>query len=372
MSTKFYTSYGSYISSKLCCKDNNNNNNVGNGAQGATGAIGAQGNNGAQGATGVGVAGATGAQGATGVQGATGFQGATGVQGNTGAQGAIGATGLGGALGAYFSGGATATQTITAPNNISYFNNLYIDPVGSNLISLLTTGSSNNDTINIVSPGVYNIQFSAQFDGPNNNNIYIWLENSSGSIPFTNTTLHTTGGGSPLLAAWNWFVKTTTANEHYRIAWTASNTGITIKSFTHPTGTPDIPSIILTVQQVMYTQVGYVPPITSIWTTYPVTINLGSSSNASYIVDITSPPTTANDIVITNGVSGGTYNVIIYNNVGSTITWQHTWFSFSVGANVFTFPNASSQLTTDYWILTITLDRTSSPNRCFINRDVYQ
>jgi len=291
--------------------------------------------------------------------------------GSTGATGAQGATGAGGALGAYLSCGATATQSITSAGSISHFNNLYVDPVGSNLISIVTT-SSTNDTINIMSPGIYNIQFSAQFDGPNNNNIYIWLENSSGAIPFTNTTLHTTGGGSPLLASWNWFVKTTTLNEHYRIAWTATSTGITIKSFTNTYG-PIIPSIILTVQQVMYTQVGYVPPTTSTWTTttYPVTINLGVSSNTSFIVYIITAPSTPNSIVITNGVSGGTYKVIIYNKTTSTITRQHTWFSFTGVINVFTFPTSSPQPTNDYWILTITLDLTSSPQRCFINRDVY-
>jgi hypothetical protein len=239
------------------------------GAQGVTGATGAQGVTGATGVTGAqgfqGVTGATGAQGvtgATGAQGVTGATGATGVTGVTGAQGATGATGaqgpagLGGALGLYASFGSTATQGITGIGSPDYFNNLYVDGAGNNQITLLTTFSP-NDTVVIAEPGVYNIQFSAQFEGPNNNDIYIWIEQNGINVPFSNTAIHTVAGANnPQLAAWNWFITTTSANEFFRIVWTASSTGVNIVGNLTPTYGPGIPSIILTVQQVMYTQIG--------------------------------------------------------------------------------------------------------------------
>ena len=334
MSTKLYTSYGSYLNAKLCCKDGGNN--IGNGAQGAQGsqgatgspngpkgdtgekgatgeqgeqglkgntgekgatgatgaqghtgatglrgATGAQGNTGIQGATGAqghtgatGLQGATGAQGNTGIQGATGaqghtgatgLQGATGAQGNTGiqgaqgatgAQGAIGATGAGGALGLYGSFGSTANQTILAAGNTAYFSNLYVDGAGNNQV---TVSGTNNDLITIASPGVYNIQFSAQVQitsGGGGSTIYIWLEQNGVTVPWSNTTVELSSSNAPQVAAWNFFIKTTSPNETFRIVWTGNNNNIQIDAFSSPTYGPSVPSVLLTVQQVMYTQVG--------------------------------------------------------------------------------------------------------------------
>ena len=105
----YYSSYGSYLNTKLCCKDSvsgtQGNGDTGptgpQGAQGARGATGAQGVTGPTGAQGIGSAGATGPTGET---GATGPQGLAGATGPTGAVGATGATG--------------ATPTITAGDNI--------------------------------------------------------------------------------------------------------------------------------------------------------------------------------------------------------------------------------------------------------------
>jgi hypothetical protein len=94
----YYSSYGSYLNTKLCCKDTGSGNGSGTtgpqGPQGPQGAIGATGVTGAVGATGV-----TGSQGATGDTGAVGATGVTGSQGATGATGAVGATGAAGVAG---------------------------------------------------------------------------------------------------------------------------------------------------------------------------------------------------------------------------------------------------------------------------------
>ena len=89
MSARSYSSYNSYINTKLCCKDTGSGN-----GSGTTGPQGPQGPLGATGA--VGATGATGAVGATGATGATGAVGATGATGATGAVGATGANGVAG------------------------------------------------------------------------------------------------------------------------------------------------------------------------------------------------------------------------------------------------------------------------------------
>lgn len=260
--SKYQNNYKTYLGNQKCC----NNKLQGaqgiqglRGPQGSIGPVGATGETGATGAQGAqGVTGALGAQGATGIQGktgATGAQGATGALGAQGATGAVGPIGTGGALGLYGSFGSTGIQAITGPGSTSYFNNLYVDGAGNNGITLLTT-TSTNDTVQIAYPGTYNIQFSAQFDGNNNNDIYIWLVQNGSDVPASNTSLHTAGGGAPQVAAWNFFITTTIINETFRIAWTATNTSVQIYSDLSPTYGPIIPSIILTVQQVMYTQLG--------------------------------------------------------------------------------------------------------------------
>ena len=101
----YYSSYGSYLNTKLCCKDTGSGNGSGTtgpqgpqGPLGATGAVGATGPQGATDATGP--PGATGFTGAIGVTGVTGAIGATGVTGAVGAVGATGVTGAPGATGA--------------------------------------------------------------------------------------------------------------------------------------------------------------------------------------------------------------------------------------------------------------------------------
>jgi uncharacterized membrane protein len=120
-------------------------------------------------------------------------------------QGAGGATGAGGALGYYAAFGSTANITIATSGETAYFEGLFIDPVvGSNQI---TVGGPNNDLVTINSPGIYNIEFSAQFTGNNNNNIFVWLEQNGVTVPNSNTKLQTVGGTAFQLAAWNWFIK---------------------------------------------------------------------------------------------------------------------------------------------------------------------
>ncbi len=131
----YYSSYSSYLNTKLCCKDPVGPQGV-TGPTGPTGATGAQGE---QGATG-----ATGPQGATGATGATGPQGATGVQGATGPQGATGVTGPQG-----------IPTTITAGSNIGITGTASIpivsvlNPLTStlNLGTQNITGSTSNITL---------------------------------------------------------------------------------------------------------------------------------------------------------------------------------------------------------------------------------
>jgi collagen type I/II/III/V/XI/XXIV/XXVII alpha len=73
-------------------------------------------------------------------------------------------------------------------------------------------------------------------------------------LPWSNTQVTINGSNAKEVASWNWFYQTTIPNEVISIKWQTSNTDVVILADTTPT--PDIPGMIITVQQVMYTQVG--------------------------------------------------------------------------------------------------------------------
>jgi hypothetical protein len=234
------------------------------GAAGATGATGAQGATGLTGSTGATGVGATGLTGATGQTGATGLSGSTGATGATGA-GATGATGLQGATGLTGAGGASgfwgsfwSNQDQSAANTTTAypitFNNTDPDSIGVSIVS--------NSQITFANAGVYNIQFSAQADrvsGSGTDSIDIWFRKNGTDIPESNGVITVSGGAAAAktIASWNYMLKLS-AGDYVELAWRTSDTNLQLihePSATSPTR-PAIPSVIVTAQQVMYTQLG--------------------------------------------------------------------------------------------------------------------
>lgn len=215
---------------------------------------------GATGATGsVGATGATGSVGATGVTGSIGATGATGSVGATGAAGATGETGpagVGGDLGYWGSFWSTQTQAsagITAAN-VMTFNNTDPDSNGVSIVS--------NSRLTFSNSGVYNVQFSAQLDrtsGTGTDTIDIWFSKNGNNLPDSNTRVTVSGAADQAkeVAAWNYQLELN-AGDYIQIYWTSPDANIALvyaAGSSNPTR-PAIPSVILTAQQVMYTQVG--------------------------------------------------------------------------------------------------------------------
>ena len=229
------SSHLNYLGAKKCCATNLAKTVMGpQGAQGAGGPIGPFGNQGTTGPAG-------GPQGATGSQGATGFQGATGSQG---------AIGTGGVLGYWGSFWSTQTQTNANPAKAMTLNNTDPNSYGISIVS----GSQ----ITFTNEGVYNIQFSAQIQdttsGGSANIVQIWFVKNGISIPDSNTKLSTDNQNSFVVASWNFMLKLN-AGDHIEIYWYSADTGMQLTNNTSVAG-PNVPSVIITAQQVMYTQVG--------------------------------------------------------------------------------------------------------------------
>jgi len=259
------------------------------GEPGAPGPSGAQGPEGEQGACGPigpagpqGEAGSAGAQGEPGPAGPQGIQGAQGPRGLTGATGATGPAGPAGPTGPQGPQGIPGgvgfgdfgafwdqciqqgtLQDVEYPFLFSHsetFNDgVYITEADGDACLNPSTlvGSPGGSQIRFTTPGIYNIQFSAQYwktQGGTATDISIWLKKNGVNVPWTNTDFTTVSNSSKQAAVVNWYVPVTCniTCDRYSISWSANNEKMELLAVApqvSPTR-PAIPSIILTVNQV--------------------------------------------------------------------------------------------------------------------------
>lgn len=108
-------------------------------------------------------------------------------------------------------------------------------------------------------PGTYNIQFSAQFDKTDggDDDFDIWLRKNGQDVPWSNTqvSIHNNNGKS--VPSWN-FILTLAGGDYIELAWSSADTNMRILAVGTQSNPirPAVPSVILTAQQVMYTQKG--------------------------------------------------------------------------------------------------------------------
>ena len=177
-------------------------------------------------------------QGPQGIQGIQGPQGEQGIQGVQGIQGIAGV--VGGYLGSFYdttnqTGNAGAVLTMNIGNS-----NLWNNGVS------IVSGSQ----ITIANPGVYNIQFSAQMvknSGNTATHAHIWLSQNGLDVPISASQLGFPSNSVYVVAAWNFFFKTTVANEYVQLKWEINsnvNNAISITSAIASGTVPAIPGLI--------------------------------------------------------------------------------------------------------------------------------
>jgi hypothetical protein len=103
----------------------------------------------------------------------------------------------------------------------------------------------------VTSPGVYNIQFSAQLDNTSGGNhiIYIWLRVNGVDVANSASQVRLKGTDAELVAAWN-FAASLKAGDYFQLMYSATDTAVQILAQVAAAPVPDIPSIILTVQEI--------------------------------------------------------------------------------------------------------------------------
>jgi hypothetical protein len=225
-----------------------------NGAAGGDGSSGTSGSSGISGTAGTsgqaGTSGSAGTSGASGTNGSSGTAGVSGTAGTAGIAGTAGTSGANGAVGGYLgsfydttnqTGVAGAVLTMGLNNSDSWNN-------GVSLVS--------GNQITIANPGVYNIQFSAQMQktaGNTATHIHIWLAQNGVSVPVSASQIGFPSNSIYVVPAWNFFFKTTSANEYVQLKWEINSNvdnAVTIQSAVATGNIPAIPGLIVTVNQV--------------------------------------------------------------------------------------------------------------------------
>ena len=119
------------------------------------------------------------------------------------------------------------------------------------LMTLNTTDFANevsisSSKITVVNAGLYNLQFSAQFQNTDTafQDVYIWLKQDGVDIPgstgFVSIPNRHAGTDGHSIVGWNYFLEMQ-ANDYVEIYWSVPNTAVTIQHLA-ASGTPTKPS----------------------------------------------------------------------------------------------------------------------------------
>lgn len=166
--------------------------------------------------------------------------------------------GTGGASSYYGSFYSTTTQTVTADTVVLM--EFEQPAVFASGVSIVADGSNKKNRITIANPGVYNLQFSAQFHhtGGQAVEVNIWFRKNGVNIADSDTRIDIAASGEYAVAAWNFMVELTeadfvSADPYFEIACLTTHSGVTIETVAAAAPAPAIPSVILTVDRIAWT-----------------------------------------------------------------------------------------------------------------------
>jgi hypothetical protein len=159
---------------------------------------------------------------------------------------------------AYWGGFYDTTNQTIASTTTAYVINLNNTDPNSNGVSIVS-----GNQITFAHDGVYTFTYSLQMTNTDNSihNANVWLRKNGTDLVDSNSQFAVVGshGGinGQLIAVCNYTYKLV-AGDYFQLVWQAESTSVsleTIAAGTTPT-TPQSPSVILTAQQVTYTQLG--------------------------------------------------------------------------------------------------------------------
>jgi hypothetical protein len=160
-------------------------------------------------------------------------------------------------LGYYGAWQTDATQTAAA-SNVGYPMRFEIADITPNGISIVNNGSGDPTRITFANTGIYNIQFSSQFQNIDNaeHDVTIWLRlngtdvtGSSGFVQVPKRRSAGVGNEGHVIVGWN-YVLSVVAGQYYELVWsTTDHTHVTMEFYAAGSPPPSAASVIMTVTQ---------------------------------------------------------------------------------------------------------------------------
>jgi hypothetical protein len=175
--------------------------------------------------------------------------------GPTGATGATGASGASATIGQYGSFLNLNAQTNPTPDSVNIVP--FILDIANGISVILNT------RISISTTGTYQILFSAEFTKTNasNDKVDIWLMKNGTNLNYTNSSITIVGSNAEFMPTVA-FIIDFIAGDYFELVWSSPSTSVSLFSqaaLTNPLR-PNVPSVILTVNQVMNTIAGPTGP----------------------------------------------------------------------------------------------------------------
>ncbi len=155
-------------------------------------------------------------------------------------------------FGSSFSDYISAYDTTIQPNT---------DVTAEQIITFNTTDSAvgisivAGSKVTVTRAGIYNLQFSAQFDKTDSgqDTFELWLKKNGTAVPWSNTTVDANNNNAKVVAAWN-FVMPLVAGDWLELAWWSADVNMRLFAQAAQAAVPGvsparpaIPSVILTV-----------------------------------------------------------------------------------------------------------------------------
>ena len=157
-------------------------------------------------------------------------------------------------LGYYGAWQDLVTQTAAA-DNVGYTMIFRTQDIVPNGISIVNNGSSLPTRITFANSGIYNIQFSSEFQSNSTaiETITIWLRKNgvdvAGSAGVLTTAVKKAGNVYTAIASWNYLLDIV-GGEYYELVWSTTNhTDVTMQFYAAGSPPPSAASVILTVTQ---------------------------------------------------------------------------------------------------------------------------
>lgn len=154
----------------------------------------------------------------------------------------------------------TIVNAINAPKIYgSFYDTTQQNNSGASLVNLMRynstastsgvkLGGTPTSRIIVTDTGIYNIQFSAQFNktGGGASDIYVWLRQNGINVDASAGKVVITGPNAEVLPAWN-YVLPLSAGDYIEFAWSSPDVNVFIEYAAATGSIPSIPSVIATV-----------------------------------------------------------------------------------------------------------------------------